>query len=91
MKQITKHPVSWKWMKNPLANSIGEAVEVCLTASLLMNAKPVDEVHVMRKIVIDGSNTTGFQRTCIVALNGAINGRRKIYTNRSDIIRGRCS
>jgi glutamyl-tRNA(Gln) amidotransferase subunit E len=26
----------------------------------------------MRKIVIDGSNTTGFQRTCIVALNGSI-------------------
>lgn len=49
-----------------------EAVEVCLIASLLMNAKPTDEVHVMRKIVIDGSNTTGFQRTCIVALNGVI-------------------
>jgi len=50
-----------------------EAVEVCLTASLLVNAKPVDEVHVMRKIVIDGSNTTGFQRTSVVALNGVIN------------------
>jgi len=50
-----------------------EAVEVSLTASLLMNAKPVDEIHVMRKIVIDGSNTTGFQRTCVVALNGSIN------------------
>lgn len=50
-----------------------EAVEVCLTASLLMNAKPVDEVHVMRKIVIDGSNTTGFQRTSVIALNGVIN------------------
>jgi glutamyl-tRNA(Gln) amidotransferase subunit E len=49
-----------------------DAVEVCLTASFLVNAKPVDEVHVMRKIVIDGSNTTGFQRTCIIALNGAI-------------------
>ncbi len=49
-----------------------EAVEVCLTAALLMNAKPVDEIHVMRKIVIDGSNTTGFQRTCVVALDGAL-------------------
>jgi glutamyl-tRNA(Gln) amidotransferase subunit E len=47
-----------------------EAVEVCLTAALLMDAKPVDEIHVMRKVVIDGSNTTGFQRTCVVALNG---------------------
>ena len=49
-----------------------EAVEVCLTAALLMNAKPVDEIHVMRKVVIDGSNTTGFQRTCVVALDGVI-------------------
>ena len=49
-----------------------EAIEVCLTAALLMNAKPVDEVHVMRKIVIDGSNTTGFQRTSVVALNGVL-------------------
>lgn len=49
-----------------------EAVEVALTAALLMNAKPVDEVHVMRKIVIDGSNTTGFQRTCVIALDGEV-------------------
>src|SRR4030067_2074762 len=38
-----------------------EAVEVVLTAALMMNAKPIDEVHVMRTTVIDGSNTTGFQ------------------------------
>ena len=49
-----------------------DAVEVVLTASLMMNMQPVDEVHVMRKTVIDGSNTTGFQRTCIVALDGWI-------------------
>ncbi|MEM2914512.1 MAG: Glu-tRNA(Gln) amidotransferase subunit GatE [Candidatus Bathyarchaeia archaeon] len=49
-----------------------EALETALILSLLMDAKPVDEVHVMRKSVIDGSNTTGFQRTCVVALNGAI-------------------
>lgn len=49
-----------------------EAVEAVLTAALMMNAKPVDEIHVMRKTVIDGSNTTGFQRTCVVALGGEI-------------------
>jgi glutamyl-tRNA(Gln) amidotransferase subunit E len=49
-----------------------EAVETVLTAALLMKAKPVDEIHVMRKTVIDGSNTTGFQRTCVIALNGEI-------------------
>ena len=57
-----------------------EAVEVVLTAALMMNAKPVDEVHVMRKTVIDGSNTTGFQRTCAIALDGWINvGRQESF------------
>ena len=49
-----------------------EALETALMMALMMEAKPVDEVHVMRKVVIDGSNTTGFQRTCVVALNGAL-------------------
>jgi len=49
-----------------------DAVEVVLTASLMMNAAPVDEIHVMRKTVIDGSNTTGFQRTCVIASDGWI-------------------
>jgi len=47
-----------------------EAVEIALLVALMLNAKPVDEIHVMRKTVIDGSNTTGFQRTCVIALNG---------------------
>ena len=47
-----------------------EAVDIVLTVALLMKAKPVDEIHVMRKTVIDGSNTTGFQRTCVIALDG---------------------
>jgi glutamyl-tRNA(Gln) amidotransferase subunit E len=48
------------------------AVEVVLTAAFMMNMQPIDEVHVMRKTVIDGSNTTGFQRTCIIASDGWI-------------------
>ncbi len=56
-----------------------EAVEIALTAALMMNAKPVDEIHVMRKTVIDGSNTTGFQRTCVIALNGEVRvGEKKV-------------
>jgi glutamyl-tRNA(Gln) amidotransferase subunit E len=47
-----------------------EALEAALVIALRLNATPVDEVHVMRKIVIDGSNTTGFQRTAVVALGG---------------------
>jgi glutamyl-tRNA(Gln) amidotransferase subunit E len=49
-----------------------EAVETVLTAGLMLNAKPVNEIHVMRKTVIDGSNTTGFQRTCALALGGGL-------------------
>ena len=49
-----------------------EALENALIVALMIDAKPVDEIHVMRKIVIDGSNTTGFQRTCVVALNGVL-------------------
>ncbi len=45
-----------------------EALEIALTISLMLNMQPVDEIHVMRKIVIDGSNTSGFQRTALVAL-----------------------
>jgi glutamyl-tRNA(Gln) amidotransferase subunit E len=55
-----------------------EAVEIALTAAIMMKAKPVDEIHVMRKTVIDGSNTTGFQRTCIVALNGEVKVGEKL-------------
>jgi len=54
-----------------------EATEIALTAALMMNAKPIDQIHVMRKTVIDGSNTTGFQRTCVVALNGKITVSQK--------------
>ncbi|RLI22501.1 Glu-tRNA(Gln) amidotransferase GatDE subunit E [Candidatus Bathyarchaeota archaeon] len=54
-----------------------EAVEIALIVALMLNAKPVDEIHVMRKTVIDGSNTTGFQRTCIVALNGELDVKGK--------------
>ena len=32
----------------------------------------MDEIHVMRKVVIDGSNTTGFQRTAIISLDGRL-------------------
>jgi glutamyl-tRNA(Gln) amidotransferase subunit E len=38
----------------------------------MLGATPVDEVQVMRKVVIDGSTPFGFQRTAVVALNGEI-------------------
>ncbi|MEE8354242.1 MAG: Glu-tRNA(Gln) amidotransferase subunit GatE, partial [Candidatus Bathyarchaeia archaeon] len=47
--------------------------------ALLTDSKPVDEVHVMRKIVVDGSNTTGFQRTCVVSMGGSVESEGKAY------------
>jgi len=49
-----------------------EALDVALTFAGLVGARPVDEVHVMRKTVIDGSNTSGFQRTALVATGGRL-------------------
>jgi glutamyl-tRNA(Gln) amidotransferase subunit E len=49
-----------------------EALETCLIVSLALNSAIQDEFHVMRKIVIDGSNTTGFQRTTLIAKGGYI-------------------
>lgn len=49
-----------------------EALEIALEIALMLKSNPVDEVHVMRKIVIDGSNTTGFQRTAIIAMGGIV-------------------
>ncbi len=47
-----------------------DALEIALTIALMLKMKPIDEIHVMRKIVVDGSNTTGFQRTALVAIGG---------------------
>jgi glutamyl-tRNA(Gln) amidotransferase subunit E len=47
-----------------------EALDAALIVAGSLGSQIVDEVHVMRKIVIDGSNTTGFQRTAVVGLSG---------------------
>ncbi|MBN1324590.1 MAG: Glu-tRNA(Gln) amidotransferase subunit GatE [Methanotrichaceae archaeon] len=49
-----------------------EALEISLTIARLLNMLIVDEVQMMRKTVIDGSNTSGFQRTAYVASNGHV-------------------
>ncbi|MCJ2519612.1 MAG: Glu-tRNA(Gln) amidotransferase subunit GatE, partial [Candidatus Thermoplasmatota archaeon] len=49
-----------------------DAIETVLKVALMLGAEPVNEIHFMRKIVIDGSNTTGFQRSALVALNGSL-------------------
>ncbi len=49
-----------------------EAVLISLGMAKAFNSIPIDEIHVMRKIVIDGSNTSGFQRTALVAMGGKL-------------------
>ena len=49
-----------------------EAVDVVLTMAALMEANPIPRLQAMRKTVVDGSNTSGFQRTTIVATGGEI-------------------
>jgi glutamyl-tRNA(Gln) amidotransferase subunit E len=57
-----------------------EALEVALTMALLLGARPLDEVEVMRKIVVDGSNTSGFQRTALIAVDGHLDIGGKSYS-----------
>lgn len=49
-----------------------EALEIGLIIASIMNMQVFDEFHTMRKQVIDGSNTGGFQRTGLIASQGHI-------------------
>jgi len=49
-----------------------EALEVAMQIADLLDMDVVDQAHVMRKIVIDGSNTSGFQRSTLLAQEGEI-------------------
>lgn len=53
-----------------------DALRIGLEIASHLKSKPVNEVHVMRKIVIDGSNTSGFQRTAVIALGGKIESEK---------------
>ena len=65
--------------ESPPRNHEPEAVDVVLTMAALMDAKPIPNLQAMRKTVVDGSNTSGFQRTTIVATDG------KIETNSAEV------
>jgi glutamyl-tRNA(Gln) amidotransferase subunit E len=49
-----------------------EALDVTMQMAALLDMEPVDQLQVMRKIVVDGSNTSGFQRSALVARDGEI-------------------
>ena len=55
-----------------------EALKIAIHISLLLNCKIMPITQIMRKTVIDGSNTSGFQRTVLIAKEGyleTVNGR----------------
>jgi len=48
------------------------AIDISLTVSALLQAKPVSLIQTMRKTVVDGSNTSGFQRTSLISTDGIL-------------------
>lgn len=65
--------------EEPPGSLDSEALDIALQFTFLTNGTPVDEVQVMRKTVVDGSNTGGFQRTSVVSLGGKIKVAEAIY------------
>lgn len=49
-----------------------EALKIALQIALLLNCKIIPVTQIMRKTVIDGSNTSGFQRTVLIAREGFV-------------------
>ena len=69
--------------ESPPLNINKEALAIGIAIALRLNAKLVDEFQVMRKQVTDGSNTSGFQRTGLLATNGYLDtskGKVRILT-----------
>ncbi|MCL2296659.1 MAG: Glu-tRNA(Gln) amidotransferase subunit GatE, partial [Methanomassiliicoccaceae archaeon] len=54
-----------------------DALDTALTFSMMLNAQMIDEIHFMRKIAIDGSNTTGYQRTALISIDGSVEVKGK--------------
>jgi len=59
--------------EEPPHNLDKDAKELALVIASSLNSKIFREIYPMRKTVIDGSNTTGFQRTMLVSQGGEIN------------------
>lgn len=57
-----------------------EALSISLQIAKMFGMTPVPQVHTMRKLVIDGSNTSGFQRTALIALRGTLPNGGEIET-----------
>ena len=56
-----------------------EALDIAMTIAKLLEIHPVEVLQTMRKQVVDGSNTSGFQRTTLIGTSG------KIKTEKGDV------
>jgi glutamyl-tRNA(Gln) amidotransferase subunit E len=66
--------------EEPPAPLNDEAMSVVLLIGKMFGMTPVPQIHVMRKLVIDGSNTSGFQRTALAAVDGSLPNGGSIET-----------
>ena len=56
----------------------GAAVESALLIAGALRSDVFEQIHPMRKTVVDGSNTSGFQRTMLVAEGGSVEAGGRI-------------
>ncbi|HJJ33609.1 MAG TPA: Glu-tRNA(Gln) amidotransferase subunit GatE [Methanocorpusculum sp.] len=66
--------------EEPPAPMNREALDIVLTIAKMFSMTPLPELHTMRKMIVDGSATSGFQRTALAALNGKIGEACRIET-----------
>ena len=79
----TKRNRSFEYVQSPNSGLIeldeqpplthdNDALDIALTTAALLEANPVSLLQTMRKTVVDGSNTSGFQRTTLVSTGGEL-------------------
>ena len=87
----TKSKTTIEYLANPESSCLVEQDEepphtmdchakaIVLEIAAMLNSNIFEEIYPMRKTVVDGSNTTGFQRTMLVSQGGHYNvGSKKI-------------
>lgn len=57
-----------------------EALDIALQLCFIFNAKPVDEIYVIRKHQLDGSVPSGFQRSALIGVEGSVKFKGKDIT-----------
>ena len=74
---VTKNSCLVEEDEEPPHNLDNDAKEIVLMVATNLNSNIFDELHIMRKTVIDGSNTAGFQRTLLISNGGYIKIKKK--------------